>query len=357
MSGTGTPTLLRVKRRITEDPADVLLLSAKRLKADSSGDEAPKFLKLAVTVEDQEGTELDETLARIINNKKGAPNFGELKERYKKSRQETGSTATRGVEKEKAREEDRFRLVNTKRAIKLDELEEWSENNSDVSPDSQPTPLYHLYDVVKDKYSLAASAAVDLEQDKLSCNGIEMIREFVNKPDPDQANYVYDVYYAEGNALEDFDDSLLDGLVSLQPFNSGTEFMYEEYRDNPIDFRYEDDIDSNDEDNEANEYPDEEDDDDEYARGYGFDPSDELGARMGRVRMCEAEADLSSDEEDKLLYTKSFEEDVNLHGREYAKYKQQMMKELNKNGLDFTEEDLLDDSEKDDSSDDNFDYF
>ena len=35
--------------------------------------------------------------------------------------------------------------------FKLDELEEWSENNSDVSPDSQPTPLYHLYDVVKDK--------------------------------------------------------------------------------------------------------------------------------------------------------------------------------------------------------------
>ena len=30
------------------------------------------------------------------------------------------------------------------------------------------------------------------------------------------------------------------------------------FRDNPIDFRYEDDIDSNDEDNEANEYPDEE---------------------------------------------------------------------------------------------------
>ena len=39
------------------------------------------------------------------------------------------------------------------------------------------------------------------------------------------------------------------------------------------------------------------------------------------------------------------------------RYKQQMMKELNKNGLDFAEEDLLDDSEKDDSSDDNFDYF
>ena len=41
---------------------------------------------------------------------------------------------------------------------------------------------------------------------------------------------MYDVYYAEGNMLCDFDDSLLDGLVSLQPFNTGTEFVYDEYR-------------------------------------------------------------------------------------------------------------------------------
>ena len=56
-----------------------------------------------------------------------------------------------------------------------------------------------------------------------------MIREYVSVSS-DEENYVYDVYYAEGDALSDFDDSLLDGLVSLQPFNSGTEFMYDEYR-------------------------------------------------------------------------------------------------------------------------------
>ena len=48
--------------------------------------------------------------------------------------------------------------------------------------------------------------------------------------EPDEANYVYDVYYAEGGELADFDDSLLDGLVSLQPFNTGLDSLYDEYR-------------------------------------------------------------------------------------------------------------------------------
>ena len=42
-----------------------------------------------------------------------------LQERYKKSREEVGTAASRGKEKVKAREEDRFRLISTKRAIKV----------------------------------------------------------------------------------------------------------------------------------------------------------------------------------------------------------------------------------------------
>ena len=33
-----TPTLLRVKRRITEDPTDIFVLSSKRLKSSSEGE-------------------------------------------------------------------------------------------------------------------------------------------------------------------------------------------------------------------------------------------------------------------------------------------------------------------------------
>jgi hypothetical protein len=37
VGSTSTPTLVRVKRRLTEEPNDVLVLSAKRLKSCDSG--------------------------------------------------------------------------------------------------------------------------------------------------------------------------------------------------------------------------------------------------------------------------------------------------------------------------------
>ena len=47
---------------------------------------------------------------------------------------------------------------------------------------------------------------------------------------------------------------------------------------------------------------------------------------------------LSSDEEDQLLYTKSFDEDVATSGKAFARFKQQMLKE-------FYEDDDDDDDE------------
>ena len=38
--------------------------------------------------------------------------------------------------------------------------------------------------------------------------------------------------------------------------------------------------------------------------------------------------ELSSDEEDELVYTSSFNQDVNKHGRAYAKYKQNILREF-----------------------------
>merc|ERR1712179_861287 len=95
--------------------------------------------------------------------------------------------------------------------------------------------------------------------------GVEMIREYVSTQKDSSAEseygYVYDVYYGQADGGEtnskDFDDSLLDGLVSIQPFNTRDDLVYDEYRDDPDEFKYEDDDDSNDEDNERNEYFDE----------------------------------------------------------------------------------------------------
>lgn len=120
--------------------------------------------------------------------------------------------------------------------------------------------------------------------------------------------------------------------MSIHPFLAKDD-LFDEYRDDPDEFKYEDDEDSNDEFNDRNEYPDEEsedDDDERYYCGYGDDEDVDLGSGMRGLGLASSEDDgLSSDEEDQLLYTKSYDEDVAKHsGIAYAKFKKQMMKEF-----------------------------
>ena len=96
--------------------------------------------------------------------------------------------------------------------------------------------------------------------------------------------------------FKDFDDSLLDSLVSIHPFNSG-DLIYDEYRDDPDEFRLDDEEDSNDEMDARNDYPDEEDEDEDgYYCGYGDDDEDlDIGVRG--LDLCESLTELSSDDE------------------------------------------------------------
>jgi len=117
-------------------------------------------------------------------------------------------------------------------------------------------------------------------------------------------------------------------LVSIQPFNTGDDLVYDEYRDNPDEFKYEDDEDSNDEDNERNEYPDEDDEESSF-KGYCDDGDLDLEMRVKGLGFCpEDGSELSSDDEDQLLYTRSFDEDSAQHGSAYARFKQRMVKEF-----------------------------
>ena len=134
-----TPTLLRVKRRKNEDPKDVLILSAKKRKADDteSDEEKIKVLKLAGTVNSNDTKvkdELSKTVTKILA-KKNYPNFEELKEKYKKS------LSSKETSKQKAqsdlsshRQDSKFRLVAQKRSLKLDELEDWPQDEPGSNP-------------------------------------------------------------------------------------------------------------------------------------------------------------------------------------------------------------------------------
>ena len=192
---TATPALLRVKRRKCEDPKDVLILSAKKRKANDSesGEEKIKVLKLAGTLNADDTKvkdELSKTVTKILA-KKNYPNFEELKEKYKKS--VSGSTKEKSKQKVKSeisshREDSKFRLVAQKRSLKLEELEDWpsqddeKSDNCASSSDSPEKELFHIYDVISD------TGTEDEEKkkkekpvpEKISCNGVEMVREFVD---------------------------------------------------------------------------------------------------------------------------------------------------------------------------------
>jgi len=330
-------TIIRIKRRINEDPKEVLVLSAKKRKKDSPQDEEAdiKIMKLVGTVGvDDKPEKLTQTVSNILS-KKNFPNFEELKQKYKKSlKSRLKTTSDSKPTKDEHRQENRYRIVAQRRALNVESLEEWSEGvdseNQKVkaNKDEETSKMFHLYDVINDAPDLRKTSA---EKEKISCNGVEMIREYVSAKNAEtEYGYVYDVYYTQpddnGVNCKDFDDSLLDGLVSIQPFNSGDDLLYDEYRDEPGEFRYEDDEDSNEEDNERNEYPDE--DDCSYLGDYDDDDLDlEMGVR-GLGVSDDDRSGLSSDDEDDLLYTRSFDEDAAHHGSAYAKYKQRAMKEL-----------------------------
>ena len=186
-----TPTLLRVKRRKSEDPRDVLILSAKKRKTDDSQSEEEKIkvLKLAGTVNADETKvkdELSKTVTKILA-KKNYPNFEELKEKYKKSL----SNAAGDSSKKKAqsdisthRQESKFRLVAQKRSLKLEELEDWPQDDQEThlgetATGNEEPELFHMYDVISD-CPRPEPARSEPEHEKISCNGVEMIREFVD---------------------------------------------------------------------------------------------------------------------------------------------------------------------------------
>ena len=233
MSAMGTPTLLRVKRLRTADPSEMIVIKAKKRRAEEDEGEGRgedfKILKLATTVDEKgDSSKLNEAVTKILAKKTAPRSYEELKERYKKScSSATKLPGAKDREAKEARDEQRFRLVAQKRAIRLDDLEDWGEEEEDEVEEKEGTPpvmegreLYKLYDLVGEGEP-AGEDRGQVEGEKVMCNGVELVREFVGQKQGDvDSSYVYDVYYTDG--IEDgrdggdFDDSLLDGLFSIQ---------------------------------------------------------------------------------------------------------------------------------------------
>ena len=228
MSTAGTPTLLRVKRLRTADPSEMIVIKAKKRRAEEEQgrEEDFKILKLAATVDEKgDSSKLNEAVTKMLSKKTAPKSYKELKERYKKSCKSVTSKQP-ALKDQVDRGEQRFRLVAQKRAIKLDDLEDWGEEGEEDEKGGSPPvregkELFKLYDVVGEADNADADGE-NIEGEKVMCNGVELVREFVGSKQEavDSSSYVYDVYYTDGvedgRDGGDFDDSLLDGLFSIQ---------------------------------------------------------------------------------------------------------------------------------------------
>ncbi|XP_045534656.1 probable RNA polymerase II nuclear localization protein SLC7A6OS [Papilio machaon] len=193
-----TSTILRVKRRLEENPQDALVLLCKRLKTDSE-EISPSLFVFRGTVDNQEHILVKDLVPKEDLKQKSISNVTDIIQKMRKERKDVST-------------ENRYEVVNCRRGLKEDT--------------GSTEDLFDLVDLAR---------AGEKEKD---------------------TGYIYDLYTS---AKPDFDVSMLDNLVSIE--NYETALVFDSYRENgeaPSDDGADDDDDSNDENNWRNDYPDSE---------------------------------------------------------------------------------------------------
>ncbi|XP_013419662.1 probable RNA polymerase II nuclear localization protein SLC7A6OS [Lingula anatina] len=315
-------TIVRVKRRRHDDPLDSLVLACKK----------PKRVSQPLGVDDDD----DEEVKSIFSfagtvQKKNEPVSRHVKEaiRKKKLEKEYKQHSTDFLKSARRKQKDviknnRFKVTAGHRSMDLNNLDVADDQTShgackgteveqkdtglnDTSFEKWTQKCYQIYDLEEEEEEDASKekqAEAISSQSAVACNGVPMIREKIPQSEPQDTDFVYDIYYSN---CADFDFRSLENLLTVEAY--GEEYVYDDYRE-PMDREiYEDEDDSNEEDNWRNDYPDE--DPEEGGAGDGFESDGEpLSRRLVRgLRL--GDEDLSSDEEDLAcfgqgLYTTSW---------------------------------------------------
>ncbi|CAD5116945.1 DgyrCDS5784 [Dimorphilus gyrociliatus] len=298
-------TIVRVKRRRDEKPADSLVFSRKRARLEngvaSKSEEGIKdqeqVFKFAGTVQPED---------KVVPHVKSAIKKDKLQREYKRHELGDFKEDNRDI-KQSSSKSGRYKIVSEKRAIELDSLDgelETEKKNLDNK--------YTLLDITTDDKKET--------EEKLGCNGEEMIRT------QSDLEYVYDVYYYNKG---DFGDPRIDEILDIRPvFN---DVILNQYRcgDDSDDQAYEDDDDSNDEGNYRNDYPDE---DPHYIDPENFDDDVEDDDYTKYVQSYYDESEITQAMKEWTIEASPDHSDVSDDDRggkvSYEDYKSRVMKEL-----------------------------
>ncbi|KAG9352527.1 hypothetical protein JZ751_020941 [Albula glossodonta] len=317
-----SPTILRVKRKRSTDPADALLLACKRIRPEPTvqptGDSAPEpvdgeiensVFKLVATVASQDApvqTHVREALARPRVAHALRPSSGS-------SKRIVGDLRTA---KWTTRREERYRILSSHRAgLPADRVppvaRDGREKRGETRLDRQTDVAAHwnlrdmqVFDIVHEEEEEKASIQpVTSDPETILCNSVKMIRERLSlsgdgvgaEHREKEDDYVYDLYYQETVT-----PGWIQDILSVRPYVDESELVPEEDpRDEEV---YEDEDDENEEGNWRNDYPDEEgsEDDSDFGgrcTGYGEDEQG-IGHRSWARYQREVLREYGEDDED-----------------------------------------------------------
>lgn len=217
-------TVVRIKRRVTEEQFDKFIVKCKRRKIDTDGctevapnllesaEETSTILKLAATVQSEDA--IKEQIHRLTKS--------EAEESVRKVPKPANVTAKSRQQLKIDSQNHRFKVVNCYRSIE------------DASG-TEAAPLT-VVNVVRD------------EQEKASAEPIAEAQKDPSMPAM-ETDFVYDLYLVDGNQNKEID---YDNLISIHPFD---DLVYQA-TDDTFDDSDGNSENSNDEGNWRNDYPD-----------------------------------------------------------------------------------------------------
>lgn len=256
-------TVVRVKRKADQHPADTIVLAPKVARL-CDGEEVNYTFKYAGTFKDPNSEEAGETIRRVKESKKLLRTDPKIHtvDVHTKLREEHRSASKRS----------RLQLLLEHRAIIEETGSEEISDKDLVCPHETTHDLFRIYDVIAEDIDNDEEAERDGKSAKqistITCNDVPMVRESAKPPEVKE-DFVYDVYFSNSQyCLPPQDDIVMLHYAALEEL--APEAAYES------DLGLDDDSDSNAEDNWRNDYPDE-DADFECNLDYYGDYSDDGG--------------------------------------------------------------------------------
>ncbi|XP_044731195.1 protein PFC0760c [Chrysoperla carnea] len=304
---TSTTAIIRIKRRIEENPLDTLILNCKRFKYDEN------IVQDTSTNADDDtnSSKTDSTLFKFVGTLDKAVNpLKYLKENRKiniKQQENEEEKLNKIIDKIKTEQKDlskqnRLKIINCHRAL----------NNFDDNDDEFIKKL-------EESVSPLSTVIVDVESELAT-----------SKPEKEQNNneFVYDIYYSTNNKQFNHNNFSFDLLHSIEPLDDII-FNDDKYRNNEDDddeLLMSDDSDSNDENNWRNDYPDDEEFDNMIDNGVDQNDNDDDVEFLNNIMKSKFKisndrnqdtCELSSTDDDEY-----YDSDTALkYGKRYAQFK------------------------------------